>query len=50
MEKKNKLNFISEFDKLWMHGLVHLFGYDHKKDNDYYTMRKVEKKFLSYLN
>ncbi len=48
--KKNKLNFISEFDKLWMHGLVHLFGYDHKKDNDYYTMRKVEKKFLSYLN
>ena len=29
--KKNLIIFKSQFDKLWVHGLVHLFGYDHKK-------------------
>ena len=48
--KKNKRNFNLEFDKLLIHGLVHLLGYDHKKDKDYNNMLKVEKKFLSYLN
>ncbi len=48
--KKNKKNFNLEFDKLLIHGLVHLLGYDHKKDKDFYNMLKVEKKFLSYLN
>ncbi len=46
---KNKNNFKSEFDKLWIHGLVHLFGYNHKKDKDFLRMQDVEKKFLSYL-
>ena len=48
--KKDKLVFQSEFNKLWVHGLIHLFGYDHKKDKDYYDMNRIEKKFLSYLN
>ena len=48
--KKNKVSFRSEFDKLWVHGLVHLFGYDHKKNLDFKKMQFVEKKFLSYLN
>ena len=48
--KKNKDSFTTEFDKLWVHGLVHLFGYDHKKDLDFRKMEFVEKKFLSYLN
>ncbi len=46
--KKN--NFILKFNKLWIHGLVHLFGYDHKKDKDFYYMSRIEKKFLSYLD
>ena len=29
--KKNKSKFLEEFNKLWIHGLVHLFGYKHKK-------------------
>ena len=41
--------FRKEFNKLLIHGLSHLFGYEHKKDKDYYIMKKVEKKFLSYL-
>ena len=31
---RNKIiiaKFKSEFNSLWVHGLVHLFGYDHKK-------------------
>ena len=48
--KGNKNNFIFEFNKLWVHGLVHLFGYDHKKNLDFLKMSKIEKKFISYLN
>ena len=52
----NKINYGSniekfkiEFDKLWIHGLVHLFGHDHKRDRDFFKMQKIEKKLLSYL-
>ena len=48
--KENKKMFKWEFNKLWIHGLVHLFGYDHKKDKDFSRMIKIEKKFLSYLD
>ena len=47
--KENKNHFITEFNKLWIHGLTHLFGYDHKKDLDFLKMTKIEKKFISYL-
>ena len=49
-DKNNIINFKSEFNGLWIHGLVHLFGYDHKKDKDFYKMLKIEKKFLSYFS
>ena len=47
--KKNIKNFKLEFDKLWIHGLVHLFGYDHKKEKDYRKMSEVEKNYLKYI-
>ena len=47
--KKNMKNFKHEFDKLWIHGLVHLFGYDHKKEKDYRKMIQVEKNYLKYI-
>ncbi len=47
--KKRFGNFREEFNKLWIHGLVHLLGYDHKKDSDFYKMTKIEKKFLSFI-
>ena len=43
-------NFISEFDKLWVHGLLHLLGYSHKKNKDYFKMNKMEKKILNSIN
>ena len=50
VNKNNKSIFKSEFDKLWIHGLVHLFGYNHKRDKDFNNMIRIERKFLSYLN
>ena len=46
MNKSSELLFKSHFNVLWIHGLVHLFGYDHKKDYNYKKMQIVEKKFL----
>ena len=48
--RNNKIKFQKELDKLWIHGLVHLFGHKHKKDKDFNTMNKVEKKYLNYIS
>ena len=48
--KHDKKKFKIEFNKLWIHGLVHLFGYDHKKNKDFNTMQKIEKKFLLHID
>ena len=48
-DKNNISNFILELNKLWIHGLTHLLGFDHKKDKDFEKMRRVENKFLSYI-
>ncbi len=47
--KNNKIKFYREFNRLWVHGLVHLFGHNHKKNKDFYLMQKVEKKYLNYI-
>ena len=48
--KKSLKLFKMEFDRLWIHGLVHLFGYDHKKEKDYLKMSKTEKKYINLIN
>ena len=48
--KNRKNNFKEEFDRLWIHGLVHLFGYDHKKIKDFKKMNQVEKKYFDLVN
>ena len=47
-KKNNKAKFKEELNKLWIHGLLHLLGYDHKSNSQYLQMQKLEKKF-SYL-
>ena len=42
--------FKFEFDRLWIHGLVHLFGHDHKKKKDFLKMRQIEKKYFDFVN
>ena len=49
-EKKKLKNFKSEFNNLWIHGLVHLFGHDHKKEKDFLEMKEIEKKYSSFIN
>ena len=47
--KKNLKNFKYNFDKLWIHGLVHLFGHDHKKEKDFKKMKRIETAYLKSL-
>ena len=47
---KNLSNFKIHFNKLWIHGLVHLLGHKHKKNVDFNKMIKIENKFFSYLD
>jgi len=42
--------FKFEFDRLWIHGLVHLLGYDHKKEKDFLKMRQIEKIYFDSVN
>jgi len=47
--RSKKNNFISEFDKVWVHGLLHLLGYNHIKNKDYFKMSKFEKRILNLI-
>jgi len=47
MSKQNI--FSTTFDKIWVHGLVHLFGYRHKLNKDFYIMKKLENKVTSSI-
>ena len=46
-KRARKSNFKIEFDKMWVHGYLHLIGYDHKSESDYLKMNKIEKKILN---
>ena len=49
-DKKKLKNFKAEFNNLWIHGLVHLLGHDHKKEKDFLAMKKIEKKYSNFIN
>ena len=49
-ERSKKTNFFLEFDKMWIHGYLHLIGHDHKKLNDFKKMFKKEKLILNYFH
>ena len=46
---RSKKNFFKEFDKVWVHGLLHLIGYDHISNKDFYKMDKIEKRILNSI-
>ena len=48
--KKDKVKFKKELNRIWIHGLVHLFGHKHKTNKDFYEMSKIEKTYLTYIN
>ena len=48
--RSRKKNFILEFNKVWVHGFLHLLGYDHIKNKDYFKMNKIEKRILNSIH
>ncbi len=48
--KKVLKSFKNDFDRLWVHGLVHLLGHDHKKNKDFLKMTLIEKKYFDLIN
>ena len=38
--------FLNEFNKVWIHGFLHLLGHDHIKNKDYKKMQYLENKIL----
>jgi probable rRNA maturation factor len=48
-EIKNIKSFKFEFDKLWIHGLIHLLGHKHEKDKEFKKMNKLELTYLDYI-
>ena len=49
-KRSKETNFFLEFDKMWIHGYLHLIGHDHKKLNDFKKMIKKEKLILNYFH
>ena len=45
-KRSKKTNFYYEFDRMWVHGYLHLLGLDHKRNKDFIKMSKIEKKIL----
>ena len=35
---------------MWVHGYLHLLGYDHKLNREYKSMNTREKKILEYFD
>ena len=48
--RSKQTNFFLEFDKIWIHGYLHLIGYDHKRLYDFKKMLRREKLILKYFH
>jgi len=46
-KKSKNSNFLLEFDKILIHGYLHLLGHDHKKKKDFEKMKKMEDLILN---
>ncbi len=49
-KRSKKSNFFLELDKMWIHGYLHLIGYDHKTLKDFKKMNKTENLILRLIN
>ena len=49
-KRSKETNFFLEFDKMWIHGYLHLIGYDHKRPDDFRKMFRKEKLILKYFH
>ena len=49
VKQSRNQDFAFTFDKIWIHGLVHLLGYRHHLNKDFSTMQKIENKIIRSL-
>ena len=49
-QRSKQTNFNIEFDKMWIHGYLHLIGHDHKNIKDFKKMSKKENLVLKYFH
>lgn len=47
--KEHKIGLEDELIKLIVHGILHVYGYDHKVEEDYKVMHGLERKVLGKL-
>jgi len=47
--RSKKITFSVNFDQAWVHGLLHLLGYDHIQNKDYFKMNTIEKRILNFI-
>ena len=50
LDKKNSRLFKAHFDKLLIHGFLHLMGHKHRSFKDFKKMRKKENHYFKILN
>ena len=49
IKESKKQDFVTAFDKIWVHGLTHLLGYRHKSNRDFSLMQKLENKIIKFI-
>ena len=48
-KRSKNSNFFLEFDKIWIHGYLHLNGYKHKKNKDFNQMKTKEDLIIKHF-
>ena len=48
-KRSKNSNFFFEFDKMWIHGFLHLLGHRHNKKKDFLKMKKLEDLVLRHF-
>ena len=49
-KRSKNSNFFLEFDKMWIHGYLHLLGHDHKKKKRFYKNEKIRRKNIKLFS
>ncbi|MEK9953949.1 MAG: rRNA maturation RNase YbeY [Pelagibacteraceae bacterium] len=49
IKQGKETSFILAFDKIWIHGFLHLIGYRHRLNKDFIKMQKLENKLINLL-